>query len=549
MQQEHLQVIAATYQEDARLANLFSRLWLQEDIVPYPLRQQDPLSQQDLAEQVRKLATFFDEENIVYPVISAEREVIPAELVSLDDYRRDATHDDFALLSNLAEAFQGKRIIFLNATPRGGGVALMRHALIRLMRLLGVDAHWYVLQPQKEAFDITKTKFHNVLQAVAAPDVVLTANDREVFENWTRENAAMLEPVLRDSDVVVIDDPQPSGLIPFIKEINPAVKVLYRSHIQVMASLANQPETPQHTTWSYLWNYMKDADYFISHPMSIFIPDVVPAEKILYMPATTDPLDGLNKALSEQQMARYLELFNEHLIREGQTPLDQTRPYIVQVARFDPSKGIPDVLDAYRQLRHLLEEQHQEIPQLIITGNGSVDDPDGVPIYNHILQILASEPYVHFANDIKVARLPHRDQILNTMLRKSKVVLQLSTKEGFEVKVTEALLKGKPVIAYRVGGIPLQIQDGINGHLVEVGDTTEVAQRLYTLLTDGQIYASMSSAAEALANKDYLTVPNALCWLYLANKLVRGETLEGHAQWVKALASRESSQVQADTAA
>jgi hypothetical protein len=138
---------------------------------------------------------------------------------------------------------------------------------------------------------------------------------------------------------------------------------------------------------------------------------------------------------------------------------------------------------------------------------------------------------------------------LNTMLRKSKVVLQLSTKEGFEVKVTEALLKGKPVIAYRVGGIPLQIQDGINGHLVEVGDTTEVAQRLYTLLTDGQIYASMSSAAEALANKDYLTVPNALCWLYLANKLVRGETLEGHAQWVKALASRESSQVQADTAA
>jgi alpha,alpha-trehalose phosphorylase (configuration-retaining) len=66
------------------------------------------------------------------------------------------------------------------------------------------------------------------------------------------------------------------------------------------------------------------------------------------------------------------------------------------------------------------------------------DDPDGVPVYNFIKKVLKSEPYVHFADDIKVVRLPHKDQVLNTLLRKSEVVLQLSLKEGFEVKVTEA---------------------------------------------------------------------------------------------------------------
>jgi glycosyltransferase involved in cell wall biosynthesis len=259
------------------------------------------------------------------------------------------------------------------------------------------------------------------------------------------------------------------------------------------------------------------------------------------MPATTDPLDGLNKPLTPEQLSIYMQLFNALLIQAGQTPLDEQRPYLVQIARFDPSKGIPDLLDAYRKVRHMLELQQQIIPQLVIAGNGSIDDPDGAPIYSQIWELLQSEAYASFADDIKVVLLPHRDQILNTLLRQSAVVLQLSIKEGFEIKVTEALMKGKPMIAYRVGGIPLQIEDGIDGYLVEeVGDTTRVAQHLYNLLTDQSLYARMCRAAEARANRDYLTIPNAICWLYLALKLVNGEPLEGHYQWVKALAEQES---------
>src|SRR2546421_12326237 len=510
-QQRDLQYIALAFKEEDQLKELGARLWLQEDIVPFMIGKHDASYQAPLEDLVREVAAKFDKNNIVSIEISDNREVQVADLVTLEDHRKTASQEDFDQLLRLARAFHGKKLMFISATPCGGGVALMRHALIRLLRLLHVDAHWYVLMPKSEAFDITKTKFHNVLQAVASPERVLTEEDKAVYESWTQENAALLDGAFRQANVVVIDDPQPAGLIPYIKQANPDAKIIYRSHIQIVGSLASTPGTPQRTTWSFLWEKIQYADYFVSHPMKMFIPDDVPAEQIFYMPATTDPLDGLNKPLAEDQMSIYLKQFNALLLQEGQTPLDVERPYIIQVARFDPSKGIPDVLESYRKLRDMLEKQQKPIPQLVITGNSSIDDPDGVPVYNLFKRILESEPYTDFVDDIKVVRLPHRDQVLNTLLRKSEVVLQLSLKEGFEVKVTEALMKGKPVVAYKVGGIPLQIQDGITGHLVEVGDITQVAQHLYDLLTDESHYQRMSKAAAELAGKDYLTIPNAIC--------------------------------------
>lgn len=529
------QYVAMAFQQEDRLKELAAKLWLYEDIVPDMVGKQNP-GHAPLEELVREVASKFDSNNIASIELSADREVQVAELVTLEDYRKTVTQEDFDLLLKLARAFHGKKLIFIGATPRGGGVALMRHALTRLLRLLHVDARWYVLIPKYEAFDITKAKFHNVLQAVSSPDTVLTQEDIAVYESWMQENAALLDDVFRQANAVVIDDPQPAGLIPYIKQANPGARIIYRSHIQLMGSLASQPGTPQHTTWSFLWDKIRLADCFVSHPMKMFIPACVPDEKIFYMPATTDPLDGLNKPLTEEQISRYMRLFNHLLIQAGQKPLDEERPYIIQVARFDPSKGIPHLLDAYRKLRGLLEKQGKVIPQLVITGNGSIDDPDGIRIYNETWEILRSDDYAVFSDDIKVLRLPHRDQILNTLLRKSIVALQLSTREGFEVKVTEALMKGKPVIAYNVGGIPLQIQDGVNGYLVEVGNTSQVAQHLYDLLTDSVGYQRMSEAAAAYADKDCLTTSNAICWLYLAVQLLNGAKMEGHHQWVKVLA-------------
>jgi glycosyltransferase involved in cell wall biosynthesis len=541
----NLHFIAASTREQDFAPEFRARLWLEKDIIPVVAGQDESGATVTVEDQVKDVITNFDENDLVKVRIRPDREVVVSELTTLEDYRKTATAEDFHLAQQLAKTFEGKRLVFINATSLGGGVALMRHGLLRCLRLLGVDAHWHVLLPQKEVFEITKSKFHNILQAVASPSFELTEEDKELYQIWTEENALVLDPVFKAADVVVIDDPQPAGLIPLIKATNPDAKIIYRSHIQIVAPLASKEGTPQHKTWSYLWQFIQQADYFISHPVKAFVPDTVPTDKVLYMPATTDELDGLNKPLSEAQMTTYLKLFNAILIKEGQKPLDTERPYIVQIARFDPSKGIPDVLDAYRQLRERLAKESLPIPQLVIAGNGSVDDPDGIPMRNLIGQILQTEPYNQFADDIKVARLPHCDQILNTLLRKSTIALQLSIKEGFEIKVTEALLKGKPVIAYQVGGIPLQMQDGVTGYLVDVGNTTLVALHLYNLLTDQQRYQTMSGAATRQANRDYLTIPSAISWLYLAGALLKGEKIDGNYQWVLELARQFQTQEQA----
>jgi glycosyltransferase involved in cell wall biosynthesis len=481
---------------------------------------------------------YFMDDSIGSPKLTANNEVEPATLAMLADHQLITPHEDFSLLLTLAHRFEGKKLVFFNSTAQGGGVALMRHALIPLFRLLRVDAHWYILHPSKAAFDVTKTKFHNVLQAVADKGVELTLKDKRIYNAWIKENAEKFEPVFRQADVIVIDDPQPSGLIPYIRQANPRAKVIYRSHIQIVASLANQPHTPQHTSWSFIWKNAKEADCFVSHPMREFIPANVPEKKVVMMPATTEPLDGLNKPLNEEQMAEYLNYFNQVLFDEKQQPLDRNRPYLAQIARFDPSKGLPDVVESYRKVRERLKGENLPVPQLVLAGNGSIDDPDGLSSYNAIMELLRTESYADMESDVKVARLPHMDQLLNTLLRKCSVALQLSHKEGFEVKVTEALMKGKPVVAYRAGGIPLQIQEGMNGYLVEVGDTEQVARHLYDLLTNEDLFHNMSMAAPFLASKEYRTVPNALCWLFLAVYLLEYGKIEGHYQSVKELAHR-----------
>ena len=88
----------------------------------------------------------------------------------------------------------------------------MRHALIRLCRLLGLDITWYVAKPSPEIFDITKRKFHNVLQGVAPEDTVLLPHEKEAFIEWSDTNARRYwsdkEGPIKTSDVIIIDDPQ-----------------------------------------------------------------------------------------------------------------------------------------------------------------------------------------------------------------------------------------------------------------------------------------------------------------------------------------------------
>jgi glycosyltransferase involved in cell wall biosynthesis len=130
--------------------------------------------------------------------------------------------------------------------------------------------------------------------------------------------------------------------------------------------------------------------------------------------------------------------------------------------------------------------------------------------------------------------------VLNALMANSRIALQLSTREGFEVKVSEALHAGKPVIASRTGGIPLQIQHGKSGYLTEVGDNEAVAQHLFDLYTDEMLYKTMSQYAKSHVSDEVGTVGNAAAWLYLAVMYSRGVKLQPKGAWINDLLRAET---------
>jgi glycosyltransferase involved in cell wall biosynthesis len=124
----------------------------------------------------------------------------------------------------------------------------------------------------------------------------------------------------------------------------------------------------------------------------------------------------------------------------------------------------------------------------------------------------------------------------------AKIALQLSSREGFEVKVSEALHAGIPIVASRTGGIPLQIQHGKSGYLCEVGDNNAVAGHLYDLYTDEKLYEAVSSFARKNVSDEVGTVGNAAAWLYLAVMYSRGEKIQPGGQWLNDLLREETGQ-------
>ncbi|GAW22152.1 hypothetical protein ANO14919_116870 [Xylariales sp. No.14919] len=487
-----------------------------------------------------------------------------ASMVTLENHRALCGEATWAAMMRYATELRtrGTRIAFFSATPQGGGVALMRHALCRLSRLLGVDLNWYVPKPRPGVFRSTKD-MHNILQGVNKPGKRLTKDEQDAITDWITHNAKTywlssggpLGPVEEGgAHVIVVDDPQMPTLIPLIKKLTPNRPVIYRSHIQIRSDLIEEKGSAQEEAWGFLWDAIRLSDLFISHPIPEFVPRDIPRDMVAYMPATTDWLDGLNKPIDPWASSYYFNLYNRECTSNQMTKLlYPERKYIVQIARFDPAKGIPTVLNAYAEFRKRADKSGlslQDIPQLVVAGNSSIDDPDaGIVFDEALVQIETACPELR--GDISIMRLPANDQLLNTLIAHAHVVLQLSTREGFEVKVSEALHAGRPVIATRAGGIPIQVKDGENAFLIEPDDYEAVAQRLVELCADARLWERMSRAAATGVSDEVGTAGNALCWYYLAAKLAaagppgeEGEKtkkkLSGDCRWINDLARADA---------
>jgi alpha,alpha-trehalose phosphorylase (configuration-retaining) len=443
------------------------------------------------------------------------------EFTGLDSYKLSCAPNSWKQIVRLAARVRQSNltIVFINSTPQGGGVAILRHSMVRFLRLLGVNVHWFVMRPSPEVFDITKKKFHNILQGVAPDGTRLLDKEGDLWSKWCENNIRLYwkDGPLMSADMVVIDDPQPCGIIPHLRQMNPKAKIVYRSHIEIRTELTDREGTEPFHVWNFLWQYIKGVDVFVSHPVTNFVPKTVHESKMkcYEIPASTDPIDGLNKPLDQFSIKYYQLLFNKMARDQIGCELNFSRPYFIQICRFDPSKGIPDLINAYIEFRASLDEDItvvlEDIPQLVITGHGSIDDPEGTMIYNQVMALTETDLALPYQSDIILVRLGPSDQILNALLRGALCAFQLSIREGFEIKVTESLLKGVPVVAYDRGGIPLQIRHGVDGYLLPAGSIDKVSAIMKQMASDPNLRKRLSRPDIC---RDWLMTPsNAGRWM------------------------------------
>jgi trehalose synthase len=363
---------------------------------------------------------------------------------SLADYVHICGRELVAEIWELAEPLKGSRVVHVSATAFGGGVSEILYALAPLMRDVGLDCEWQVIYGREEFFNATKL-LHNALQG--APQDL----DAEQWATW-RHYSEMNARELSDGwDVCVIHDPQPAALYGLVPEKSKGW--IWRCHIDL--------STPNPQTIARLLPYIENYPDSLFHTRD-FVPTGMKG-RIHVVPPAIDPLTPKNMALSPEDAAFVC----------GQFGIDLDRPLICQVSRFDPWKDPLGVIDAYRLVKTSLPEI-----QLALVGSMASDDPEGWDFFNATIAHADGDPDIHILNNFNNVGAIE----VNAFQSHADVVIQKSTREGFGLTVAEAIWKARPMIGGDVGGIPLQIEDGITGYLVSTVE--QCAERSLEILGD-----------------------------------------------------------------
>jgi trehalose synthase len=380
----------------------------------------------------------------------------------------------------VAEEHADTRMGHINSTASGGGVAEILVSVVPLLNDVGVDTDWQVMDAPDEFFEVTKT-IHNGLQG---GQTELTEDMRETYRSVTIENAEALE---ERYDVLVLHDPQTLGMAPTLAERFPETALVWRCHIDLTDA------TPAYL--EFVQSYLDPIDRAI-----FTLPEygeAITGVEIDTIYPSIDPLTEKNRPIEELSgdaaEAADLERF----------PFDTDRPLIVQISRFDPWKDPLGVIEAYRNVSASIPDA-----QLALVGAMPSDDPEGIEVYNEVEEEAGDDPDIHL-----LTNLP--DAGINGLQWGADVVLQKSLREGFALTVSEALWKETPVVGSNVGGIPLQIEDGKNGYLVEPEDIDATADRVIQLLEDDQLRRRLGENGRETVREQFLTPRQVLDYLTL----------------------------------
>jgi trehalose synthase len=400
--------------------------------------------------------------------------------LSLRDYAGIIGEDEVTKIRSLGEKLAGRSVVHVNSTSFGGGVAEILRRLVPLMRDVGLDAEWKVIEGGKEFFTVTKA-FHNALQG---EELRLTKNMRSIYRHYTELNAERLD---LDYDYVVMHDPQPLAIV--TSKTRRRGKWIWRCHIDL--------SQPNEAFWRFLQPFTTNYEATV-FSLKAYVKAPLNEGTVAIIPPSIDPLSDKNKPLPEAEVLSTLEKF-------GVSP---SRPSVIQVARFDPWKDPSGVIDTYRVVKTELPEV-----QLLLVASMALDDPEGWDYYERTVRHAGEDYDIHFLTDL----MGVGDWEVNAFQRASKVALLKSIREGFGLSVTEALWKEVPVVGGNVGGIPLQVLDGKTGYLVT--GVEDAATKTLALLKNPAKAKAMGEQGRRHVKERFLITRHLKDYLQLFAKL------------------------------
>ena len=385
---------------------------------------------------------------------------------SLKKYKGIISDELFREVKALAKDLKGLKVVIINATPRGGGVAEILTSLVPLMKGIGLDAHWHILPTEG-----LNKKIHNALQG---KKYTLDSHTKKLYHYYTRRTAKLMLDM--NSDIWVLHDPQPLGVIRYLPNLHPSI-----SHIHIDTS------NPNKDAWRFLEPLLLMCDRVIFSAKD-FVPKTLPKKKVSVFPVAISALTDKNRPLKMNMAKKILKRFG----------INPAKPLISQVSRFDPWKDPIGVIKAYRLAK-------KKIPDLQLALLGlflAVDTPEDMKVFKGTQKEAGGDPNIFlFSNPQELGSLTV-DMFVNAFQTGSDIILQKSIREGFGMTVTEAMIKGRPVIGGNVGGIKLQIKNGKNGFLVSSPE--EAAKRIIQLIKNPELAEEMGIAARQTVKEKFL---------------------------------------------
>jgi trehalose synthase len=374
----------------------------------------------------------------------------------VEDYKPFIGEETVKRIRKKAKKVQGLHIANVNSTYYGGGVSQLLSSLTLLMNSLGIKTGWRVIHGPPDFFSATK-KIHNALQG---GHIDLTDRKKHLYETVVYENAIRNH---LDHDLVIIHDPQPLPIINHYRKKSPWV---WRCHIDL--------STPHPEVWEYLVPFIEKYDAVILSSREY--AQKIKTPQLFFLPAI-DPFTITNRELPEHEIDERLKRYH--------IPTDL--PIVTQISRFDRWKDPEGVIKAFKLAR-------KEVNcTLVLLGNIATDDPEGEDVYRSLSS----------SREERIVILTVQDgALVNALQRKAAVVLQKSIHEGFGLTVTEAMWKGAAVIGGNTGGIPHQIEDGVNGFLVS--SIEEAANRIVQLVKDGDLRTYLGEKAQETVRQRFL---------------------------------------------